>query len=865
MAQVNAPDLHIDFFCFGLTASDKLASDPYLLSVKRPVTPCGAVCLKHSANNTAAFEIDLQKLPKPIVRLVFAISIDGAGTMSQLVDGSADLPFSPSILARFAFTGQDFADERALMLVELYQKDGVWHFYAQGQGFNGGLAALIRYFGGTVGGPVGLSTPTVKPVPNPFAVGQRFWKPAGTKLTVANTVIEGGLVYVGSGLSRQGNALPEPALIDPLLPVADVATANYQLRANAYWSAYSEAPPEARAAYIKWLAQGRTDPTAHISYVLLYFYGLERRALMDVLTDTSAQADLPPIIEETERLLAIYGGGHGTFAHYANGLLDLLKSDAVSQSPTKPYLAPPPKFEANFTNVPMPLKLVLGQLAVDKRPLPAEWAYAWLRVEPRISLRTAATRCEAEFKPLFISQYGERFGQGITLSVNKTKIKLSYFTINPSFAQRVISKKLDLPDVTALTSCVDKLQALATHCSDQLDTYSRFIGRHPELAGTTEALLELPYLLWPAPQKQHFQPLKHRLEVAKAPIVITFSELKACLPDWQSVHKTTMKAFVKRLAEAGLGMEPDPRSVGGILPVPDSQVVLFSDDAPPPGHSSSSFSSHYDMTVMILQLVVAVASADGAASAAARALLFQQVKNWPLLHPIEINRLHAHLCWLLTWRVDFQSVQKHLKHIPGHYQVGLENLLVQVATVELPVSAAKMALLEKMYTRLKRDIQPLYGKLHVDEPVTVRTPPPRSSGFTIPKPPEANAALQLDMGRIAALKHESKQVTAMLGAIYDQGHDQWPAVVPASAKVVASHRQTLLGLDEAHHDLLTLLSARAQWTRAELAEIAAGRGMMLDGALEHINEAAYDQFDAPLLEGDDPIDINQDIFTELLK
>ena len=64
--------------------------------------------------------------------------------------------------------------------------------------------------------------------------------------------------------------------------------------------------------------------------------------------------------------------------------------------------------------------------------------------------------------------------------------------------------------------------------------------------------------------------------------------------------------------------------------------------------------------------------------------------------------------------------------------------------------------------------------------------------------------------------------------------------------------------------LIQLLCSRTQWSRGELEEIAADAGMMLDGALEHINEATYDSFDAPLTEGDDPIDINQDILKELL-
>lgn len=43
-----------------------------------------------------------------------------------------------------------FQQEKALMALELYKKDNIWRMNAVGQGFNGGLAALIKHFGGEV-------------------------------------------------------------------------------------------------------------------------------------------------------------------------------------------------------------------------------------------------------------------------------------------------------------------------------------------------------------------------------------------------------------------------------------------------------------------------------------------------------------------------------------------------------------------------------------------------------------------------------------------------------------------------------------------------------------------------------------------
>jgi hypothetical protein len=71
------------------------------------------------------------------------------------------------------------------------------------------------------------------------------------------------------------------------------------------------------------------------------------------------------------------------------------------------------------------------------------------------------------------------------------------------------------------------------------------------------------------------------------------------------------------------------------------------------------------------------------------------------------------------------------------------------------------------------------------------------------------------------------------------------------------------GLDVDHSALLRLLVGRNEWSRAELEDAAADLDLMLDGALEQINDMAFDRFDMPLCEGDDPIEINPEIMNEL--
>ena len=146
-----AQGLTLDFACFGLDAAGKLSDERYMTFFNQPRTPCGAVEVKGGTQGDgAAFAFQLARLPASIDRVVLTASIDGGGVMSQMQSGYLRLLAAGREFARFAFAGKDFAQEKAVMLGELYRKDGQWRFMAVGQGFNGGLDALVAHFGGEV-------------------------------------------------------------------------------------------------------------------------------------------------------------------------------------------------------------------------------------------------------------------------------------------------------------------------------------------------------------------------------------------------------------------------------------------------------------------------------------------------------------------------------------------------------------------------------------------------------------------------------------------------------------------------------------------------------------------------------------------
>lgn len=152
---LDAPGMDIDVSCFGLDANDQLSDERFMVFFNQKSCPGGGVTLE-LGSNIATFNTDVSRLPETIHKLVFTAAINGAGTMRQI--GTSSLRLGS---ATFTFSGNDFQDEKAVIIGEIYRRDGQWRFGAVGQGFNGGLSALLKHFGGTEATPA----PTPSPAP----------------------------------------------------------------------------------------------------------------------------------------------------------------------------------------------------------------------------------------------------------------------------------------------------------------------------------------------------------------------------------------------------------------------------------------------------------------------------------------------------------------------------------------------------------------------------------------------------------------------------------------------------------------------------------------------------------------------------
>ncbi len=681
--------------------------------------------------------------------------------------------------------------------------------------------------------------------PAPRSYGAATWIPAGQSFNVAGVTVQGGMVYVGTSLKipMGGN---DPCLIDPSKAVASVG--DYTERQIGYWPSYSDIPSGARRAYLGWLAGGRKDPEADLGYVFLFFYGLERRAILDAAKDPVAQADWPAIAVEIRRLLGIYGGKSKSFQRYASELLDWV---SLAEHPLRLYERPVPSFPKTL-ELPLYVRLALGQAAVDAATVPANLALAWAKLDPSISLRTPATRCHEQFDQLFVQKYSEAFGAGIVLPRNRTKLKFVYRPASAGFRgyDQLRLSFGETPDVTVLTAPLRKLQQVVEATTKGLEPYSRFVGKNPDAKSALEGLLQLPATLWPEVAQKSLQTLKTRM--GSGMVAMSFQELLASLDARSTLTKDKTLALARALESLNVGIEPDVLG-GAKLPKPDEKVVLF---VVPAGEVTVRSTPTYQAAALTLQLAAAVAAADGEFSVEEMGHLREQIQSWTHLTPNHIRRLLAHLRLLMSTPVSLPALKKKLEPLDAAAKETIAAFMATVAQADGTINPAEVKMLEKVYKALGVEPKRVFSDVHAvasgTQPMPAVTAKVEATGF------------KLDPARIAALQKDTEKVSALLANIFKE-EDLAASLLPEVEAEIEAAEPTkgILGLDEAHTALARMLLSRPDWSREELLDVSADLDLMLDGALEHINGAAFDTHRMPFLEGEDPVIVNAEILEKL--
>jgi uncharacterized tellurite resistance protein B-like protein len=683
------------------------------------------------------------------------------------------------------------------------------------------------------------------------------WVPKGQPVTIAGRTID-GMVYVGKppriGSSHYGESCR--AYIDPSLTVARLGSDKNGDNMS-YWPGYSSIPAVCRATYLDWLAGGRQDGTINPGYMFLFFYGLERRFLVDQPSDDEKQE----IVAEVGRLKVLFADNYST-QRYLGEFLDIARIMAMGGISLDDATLKQTILENRSWDLPFSLKFALGGMIAEGKAFDAEWLHLWLQCHPERRLRTPAERCGDEFKALFKLKFDALYPDGLKVRAPRKLLKMDYRAASSEFNCSVNLTAGDggdvaIPDVSDLRSPVQKAQKIADEAMDELDKFSRYLGRNSDGRGTIEAQALLPAELWGLFPSDELEELKDwACELVAAgglvPAVDVISRLEGDTPE--KLGKRQMTGAADALARIGFGMAPDPRfSLRG--PKIDEPVVIF--ELGETVEQLEDVSPAYRAELFELALATFVAHADSTIVEAERRALRDKVESTKGLTELERKRLHANLEWYLDVPPDMSWLRSKLKDAGAVHHLALRAAVVAIAHADSVIQSEEVACIEKIYKALGIDAGLVYADLHAgdvaDGPVRIKAAEAEAPGEQIPDEPKAKAA-PLDAARIAAIRNDTERVSSVLGEIFSSDDHASDGSIQAHALP-----SSLAGLDPKHAMLVEHIIQREHWTDEEFDEIAEKQGLMPSGALEAINEWAFEKFDEALLDEYDGYDVSSDI------
>ena len=672
------------------------------------------------------------------------------------------------------------------------------------------------------------------------------WVPKGQTVSVAGRDID-GMVYVGVP-PRVGSSYYSEgcrAYIDPAQHVADYG-GDRQGRGMPYWPGYSSIPATCRATYLDWLSRGRSDGSVNPGYMFLFFYGLERRFLQDNPSDQERHQ----IVNEVRRLRRLFEHNHSA-QRYLGEFLDLAAISMAAGISRDDEKLKASILEDRGWDLPFSLKTVLGSIIANDSEIDSDWMYLWFVCHPETRLRTPAKRCREEFRALFRYWFDRLYPEGLKVKKPKRILQLEYraasgeFTcsINPSTG---IGGDVSIPDVSDLRSPIKKAQDIADIATEELDKFSRYLGRNPEGRGTLEAHALLPSALWdqfPSGELEELQSwAKAQLDGdGLVPALDVIQRLEGETPSKLSKRQLTDAADA--LARMGLGMAPDPRfSLRG--PKLDEPVVIF--DLGERVDQLEDVSAAYRRELFELALATFVAHSDKRLVEAEREALREKVDSTGGLTALERKRLHANLKWYLDVAPNMSWLRSRLKGSDAEHHLSLRAAVVAIAHADSIIRSEEVACIEKIYKALGIDPGLVYADLHAgdvsDGPVRVKPAEREVPGEQIPHEPE-NKVAPLDAARIAAIRSDTERVSSVLGDIFSTDEEAENEKMPD-----ATQSSELEGLDQEHATLVKRLIQREHWSEGEVADLASELELMTSGAIETINEWAFENCDDALIE-----------------
>ncbi len=709
------------------------------------------------------------------------------------------------------------------------------------------------------------------------------WFPKGETLKVAGVTIQSPGLYVSSAAqSRYYNA------VDPseILIHAKIRRPQGRVDELGYWPWYAHIEPEQRYAYLEWLASDRKSLPQNEGMLFMYYYGIERRLLVDEEDHAWGLQEIIRLRKADEHRAGTKEGR--SFRRYSTSFIWY----EIARSPERfneEAIAKATELTERWT--PDLLSAPLSWLAEQNKPLPASFAQIVASELPSAQRSVVTKRVPEEFAELFAARYHKEYGDdGISLRISK---RPAWHTYRPA-SSGLDEMRCQVPNPMGIKSQFKALPGIWNSCIDDLRKLSRVSASLQDDELTTESWEAMPEEIRDGvdhPQTDTINQLVSNASENQDESDIIDSQSGAQFLQAGQIAEvlgidrrpkltpTQSRSIATTLSNTGYGIIPDAR-ISSIQYGWGDLVALLPDLG-----TDDVDSSKYNAAACILRLGLSIALADGHADELELRVLTDHIDAVFDLSPTEEQRLVALRDILIHTGSNIRVVARKLESLlPSDARRTLGKTLVVIAAASNGIDRTEKASLRKAFRALGlppelleetiTEILPKAG----DAPVQVKA---GTSSDDVEEPipaehVEPEEAFTLDRHAISSIMAETRAVSTLLAEAMEavtedsEFDDQQSEVAVLEAqpeieelKSVSTEQSSVkdrFAQLKRYAPICELLIANERWSRDEADTLARGHGVMLDAAIETINDWAFVALGAPLIDiENDDLRVNLDL------
>jgi hypothetical protein len=489
---------------------------------------------------------------------------------------------------------------------------------------------------------------------------------------------------------------------------------------------------------------------------------------------------------------------------------------------------------------PLDVRVVLGRSEFDG-PSAAADALLLAVSQPNAYFRTPSLRCPKEFEAL----WEVRFAQNpkiLRLAVTAKRIATNYHSLSGVFIRKLRGPFEKLPDVLHDPKSRAKtagLVSLFDSCTEELDPYSRYIGRNPGSEGSPQAGLYLPEDLWRvlyAKTPIKLAGLLHGGDLAAGRLGDILAGAEYPLDGAQAKEISfALQRLSLALKSLGVGIEPDG-SLADAKPSLDDRAAIFALGVAE-GDDGGNWRAAVDAALCCLPTDAPMKARRAVASCVEAP-------------GADANRVAAYAAVAAVPASRQARAIRAASVLPDPARRTAARCAVAGVVAMGCGEPSAVKALEKLYDALGFPRSDLYGALHRGdedgELAVARDAGPTSAA------PAGEPGVRIDEVRLARAMESTSVVSRILADVFGEQHGNpdapdESASAEASDPGKASKAATFEGLDPPHSALLSSLTG-GPMDAVAFGVAARAQGLMPSGALDRINEWGFEQFDDMLVE-----------------